>query len=210
MPSLPKKLILASQSPRRRELMTRLGLPFEAKTPDFIEVSESTLPPEREVIALARGKARSLAARYPGSWILGCDTLVVLGDRKLGKPADPEEALRMLLDLSGRTHRVLTGLCLLDAPTGQCREVVEESRVKMRSFPDTEARAYVASGEPMDKAGAYGIQGLGAALVDSFQGDYFNVVGLPLQRLAGLLNEAGIQISGDYPCSGSQKLKFSK
>jgi septum formation protein len=194
---ISKKLILASQSPRRRELLAQLQVNFEAGIPDYVEMTRPDISPEQEVIALARGKAESLKARFPKDLILGCDTLVVLGNKKLGKPADDSEALQMLRNLSGKTHRVLTGLHLLDSESGKSWEALEGTRVKMRSFSDQEARNYVATGEPLDKAGAYGIQGKGGHLVESIEGDFFNVVGLPLKRLSELLEKVAIKIPID-------------
>jgi septum formation protein len=144
---------------------------------------------------LARGKAESLKSRFPDALILGCDTLVVLGGKKLGKPVDQTDALRMLGDLSGKTHRVLTGLYLFDGESGKIWEAVEETRVKMRNFSEQEAHVYVATGEPLDKAGGYGIQGEGGRLVDSLEGDFYNVVGLPLKTLVKLLENVGLKIN---------------
>jgi septum formation protein len=189
-----RKLILASQSPRRRELLVQLQLNFEVQVPDFVEVTRPDLSPEQEVMALARGKAESLASRFPDVLILGCDTLVVLGEKKLGKPSDEKDALLMLLNLAGKTHRVLTGLYLMEGGSGKFWEAVEETRVKMRAFSEEEASSYVASGEPLDKAGAYGIQGAGGNLVEALEGDYFNVVGLPAKTLAQLLEKVGINV----------------
>lgn len=194
MQKSPKILILASQSPRRRELLEQLQLKFATVTPDFIEIIRPDFSPEQEVITLARGKAESLASRFPKSWILGCDTLVILGEKKLGKPADEADALQMLQELSGKPHRVLTGLYLLDSESGKFWEALEETKVKMRKFSEQEAKDYVATGEPLDKAGAYGIQSKGGELIESIEGDFYNVVGLPLKRLAGLLEQAGIKV----------------
>jgi septum formation protein len=191
---ISKTLILASQSPRRRELLEQLNISFEFFSPDFIEVTRDDLSPAQEVIALARGKAESLVSRFSNHLILGCDTLVVLGSKKLGKPKDNHDALRMLGDLSGQTHQVFTGIYLLDSASGKHWEAVEETKVKMRAFSEKEAKAYVASGEPLDKAGAYGIQGAGGKLVESIQGDFYNVVGLPIKRLAKVLRGIGIRV----------------
>ena len=172
----------------------RLGVKFEVKVPDFVEITRSHISPQNEVLALALGKAQSLVSRFPGCLILGCDTLVVLGDKKMGKPKDEKDALRMLRELSGKTHQVFTGMYLLDSQLGKHWEAVEETKVKMRAFSEKEAKAYVATGEPLDKAGAYGIQGEGGRLVEFIEGEFYNVVGLPIKRLAKILEEVGIRI----------------
>lgn len=184
-------LYLASRSPRRRELLEQLGLTY---APIAADVDETPLPgedPRRYVarMALAKARAGRLAARTAHP-VLGADTAVVCDERILGKPADAEEALAMLRLLSGREHRVLTGIALL----GQREQTaVSETRVSFRVIEPAEALAYWASGEPRDKAGAYAIQGRGALFVEHISGSYSGVVGLPLFETAALLAREGIQ-----------------
>lgn len=187
------KLILASTSPRRIELMALLGLPFEASPPNFLENSQEAYSPEHEALHFAREKALSLRGRFPDALIVGSDTIVALGETKLGKPLNPQDAKRMLRLLAGKTHRVLTGLVVLDAISGALRETVSQTQVRMKSLSDAEIEAYVASGEPMDKAGAYAVQGLGGKLIEELNGDFYTVVGLPINDLVLCLAHFGMQ-----------------
>ncbi len=194
------QLILASGSPRRRELLGLLGLPFEVQTSDFDEASVPTagLTPGAWVQRLAEGKARAVAAGVTGdALVLGADTTVVLDGAYLNKPADAEDARRMLRALSGRTHTVHTGLCLVEVTGGLIGRVVTDAamtRVTFDTLTEPVIAAYVATGEPLDKAGAYGIQGKALAFIPGIQGDYFNVVGLPLNRLCVMLAQFGVSI----------------
>lgn len=186
---VPPRLILASASPRRADLLRQLGLePHVAPA----HVDEAYLPgesPRDHVERLAREKAEKVAAGYQEALVVGGDTVVVDGDRILGKPRSPEEAVAMLLSLAGREHRVLSGIAV--AGSGPTVSAVGTASVRFRLFGREAAEAYVASGEPMDKAGAYGIQGLGAALVEAVDGDYYTVVGLPIGRFLELLERRG-------------------
>ncbi len=180
-------LILASRSPRRAELLSRLGLQFVVRVP---EVEESLRPGERPDAAaerLARDKA--ISAVTDGAIAIGCDTLVVHGGEILGKPRNREEAVRMVCRLQGGEHEVHTGIAL--ATPDRVETAVENTRVWFRRLDSRECEEYVATGEPMDKAGAYGIQGFGAAIVERIEGDYFNVMGLPVQRLLELFRRFG-------------------
>lgn len=186
-----RRLVLASSSPRRRELLSRVGLEVVVFEPKVEERYESPFEPERAVeVALRKAGAarRALGEALP---ILGADTVVVLDGAPLGKPRDEEEARRMLRALRGRWHEVVTGLALLVPGKGALTDLVV-TKVKMRNFGDDEVEAYVRTGEPLDKAGAYGIQGLGGLLVEKIRGCYYNVVGLPLSRLAEMLRAAGL------------------
>ena len=193
-------LILASASPRRQELLTMLGLDFKVIASSFEERAklDPATPPDEQVVAAARGKAEEvfrLTARGPETadcLVIGADTIVVLDGEVLGKPADQAEARRMLRALSGRWHQVFTGLVTLHREKN--RTAFEMTRVHFRPLTDREIDAYVQTGEPMDKAGAYGIQGLGAIFVDRIEGCFYNVMGLPLPRLALLLKEYGINL----------------
>ena len=178
-------LVLASGSPRRRQLLEMLGLPFVAAAAN---VQELRLPHEAPA-AYARRLARDKARAVPGAWVLGADTIVVQGDDVLEKPVDAADALRMLLQLNGRRHEVITALCLI--ADGKEREAIDTTAVYFRRYEAEFLRAYVATGEPLDKAGAYGIQGYGAALVERIEGDFFSVMGLPVRLVLDLLREAG-------------------
>lgn len=195
------KLILASASPRRAEVLCDAGIAFEAVSTNVDESPRSNESPEELVIRLAEAKARSAAARLlPVSGpaiVLGADTEVVAdgpgGRQLLGKPASAQDARAMLRCLSGRTHEVITGLFLIHLPAGVTRVERETTRVTFAPLTDEEIDAYVATGEPFDKAGAYAIQGRGGRYVTRVEGCYFNVVGLPLARLYRHLRELGWQ-----------------
>lgn len=184
------RLILASSSPRRRSLLEAAGYEFTAVPADIDESACAGLPPPELVEELARRKAQALRRQFPDAAVLGADTVVAAGGRTLGKPAGPEEAEEMLASLSGREHDVFSGVALL-SPAGDDIYFV---RTAVRFYPLSAdlIRRYVATGEPMDKAGAYGIQGLGALLVEGIRGDYLNVVGLPLARVFRSLREIGV------------------
>lgn len=186
-----QKWILASQSPRRRELLSRMVPEFEVITDDSDEVLIPDEIPERTVQRLAEEKARNVAEKAKtDALILAADTVVVLHNQILGKPKDEADAFRMLSALSGNSHQVFTGIAVLDTKTGRCETAAEMTKVTFRTLTDKEIRRYIESKEPMDKAGAYGIQDKGALLVEGIEGDYFNVVGLPLCRLGTLLRES--------------------
>ena len=178
-------VILASQSPRRKELLRLLVPDFLVEVSQADEAADWSMGPRQAVEELALRKARAVAARHPRDTVIGADTVVVLDGRVLGKPADPEDAARMLRALSGRRHQVCTGAAVV-SPAGE-RSLVSVTQVEMYPLSPEEIRWYVATGEPMDKAGAYGIQGKGCRLVRGIQGDYFTVVGLPVAALARML-----------------------
>jgi septum formation protein len=187
-------LILASSSPRRKELLRQIGVDFVV---DPADVDEGVLPgeaPEGYAVRVALDKARVVSQRYEAGIIIAADTIVVAGDEILGKPANAGEAERMLRVLSGRMHRVITGLAVMHAATGRELVRVSETRVWFRDLSAEEITAYAASGEPLDKAGAYGIQEKGALLVGRIEGCYFNVVGLPVSLLGEMLREFGINL----------------
>ena len=177
-------VILASQSPRRRELLSLLDIVFSVQASDVEETLEPGLSPEQQVAKLSRRKAEAVA-HTAQDVVIGADTVVVYGDKVLGKPESREQAVQMLQLLSGNTHRVMTGLTVLRGDkVVSCTEITE---VTFRELSEKEIEAYVGTGEPMDKAGAYGIQGGGAKFVSGIRGDYFNVVGLPVCRLSQIL-----------------------
>ncbi len=183
-------LVLASASPRRADYLRMLGIPFEVDPADVDESWIDGESPEAHVDRLARAKAFSVGSRHPSRAVLGGDTVVVLDGVILGKPRDAEDAVGMLLQLQGRDHVVVSGLALL-AETGDMLSGISKTRVRLRDFERADAEAYVATGEPLDKAGAYGIQGKGATLVDAIEGDYYTVVGLPIPLMLDLLRRSG-------------------
>ena len=186
-------IILASKSPRRQELLARLGLDFTVMTEDIDETMDPGLPLEREIVRVSEAKARAVQDRVnPGDLVISADTVVCVDGKRLGKPADEEDAKRMLRLLSGRTHTVVSGLCVLRDE--RCETASVSTAIHFRPLSEREIDAYVASGEPMDKAGAYGIQGLAAIFVDRLDGDYYNVMGLPLCALSELLNRFGVNV----------------
>jgi nucleoside triphosphate pyrophosphatase len=186
-----KTLYLASRSPRRVALLGQSGIPFIVVEPQHLEEAQDGEPPRSLVLRLAQSKAQEVACRIEQGVVIGADTVVVLGRKVLGKPRDADEALGMLHALSGKTHRVFTGLVLVEAGSERRCIGTALTRVTMRDFSRPEAEAYVATGEPLDKAGAYAIQGKGALLVERIDGCYFNVVGLPLNLLYTMLTSFG-------------------
>lgn len=183
-------LVLASASPRRRVLLGELGLEFSVEPVDIDESADLPERPEDQARVLAERKARIGAAGRSEGLVIAADTVVVLDGRVYGKPVSGNEAARMLTELSGREHTVLTGVAVADAATGGVRSSVTATRVRFHTLGKDEVRRYVATGEPMDKAGAYAIQGRGSLLVAGIRGDYTNVVGLPLGPTVDLLHAA--------------------
>jgi septum formation protein len=184
-----RNLILASSSPRRRYLLKLIRIPHVVVHPDVREEHHPGENPVQHVLRLSSLKAHSVASGFEDGFILGADTVVVLEGRMLGKPRDRKQARAMLKDLTGRLHHVYTGLSLLDAATSSEVQGYERTQVKIRRMADWEIDSYIATGEPMDKAGSYGIQGYGAAIVERIVGCYFNVVGLPIVRLLSLMRD---------------------
>lgn len=188
-------MILASGSPRRKELLTQMGLSYRVMVSDADETVDPSLSPNRQVTLISRRKAEAVAAETgPDPLIIAADTIVALEDQVMGKPHSEGEAIRMLTHLQGKTHQVYTGLTLLQG--GREETHVECTAVTFRPMTEAEIEAYVASGEPMDKAGAYGIQGLGGMFIKGIQGDYFNVMGLPICALGAALKTFGVEVMG--------------
>ncbi|MEH7332713.1 Maf family protein [Neobacillus drentensis] len=187
-----QNLILASSSPRRKELLETLQLTFAISSSEVDESFDPSLSPEAVVMELAERKATVIFKQNPDSFVIGSDTIVVADNRILGKPADEAEAISMLQSLSGRQHEVFTGVSIL-SPTSSTR-FYEKTEVWFWELTDEEIRSYVKSGEPLDKAGAYGIQQLGSMLVKKIHGDYFAVVGLPVARTVRELQRLGYQL----------------
>ncbi len=185
-------IVLASASPRRRELLGSLGLSFEIQPAEGPENTPASGDACGAVRAIALGKARQVAALRPEALVIGADTVVELDGRILGKPADEAEARAMLRALSGRTHRVCTGVAVIGG--GEERTHAEVTHVRFRELSEREIAAYAASGEPLDKAGAYAAQGKAALFVEGIEGDYFNVVGLPLCALGRMLEHFGVEL----------------
>ena len=185
------RVILASASPRRRELLRMIGIAHEVMPADIDESYLPGEPPVAHAERLAREKGEAIAAGHPESVVISADTIVVIDDRVLGKPRDTTEATRMLRQLSGRTHTVFTAVAV--ARRGRVESGVEAVTVTFRDLSDEDIAEYIATGEPMDKAGAYGIQGYGATIVERIDGDFFAVMGLALGRMIALLRRHSIR-----------------
>lgn len=190
-------LVLASRSPRRQQLLEMLGIPILVAPADVQEIPLPRETPSAYSRRLARDKARAV----PGAYVLGADTIVVVDDEILEKPRDAEDALVMLRRLQGRWHEVITSVCLI--ANGETYEAQDRTSVEFRRADDNFLRDYIATGEPMDKAGAYGIQGYGAALIERVEGDFFSVMGLPLRLVLQLLEQAGAPYR--FPTDGRER-----
>ncbi|KQL50094.1 septum formation protein Maf [Brevibacillus choshinensis] len=187
-------LVLASSSPRRRELLHTLGIPFTVQTSDVDETTAPGLSPREVVEELAVRKAQVVASTLTEGVVLGSDTIVVLEGQILGKPADEADAFHMLSMLQGREHTVYSGVALINAASGRVEVSHSHTQVRIRTLSQTEIESYIATHEPMDKAGSYAIQGIGATIVEGITGDYFTVVGLPLCLTANMLSRFGITV----------------
>jgi septum formation protein len=192
-------VVLASGSPRRVALLAELGVPFQTVVSDAPEIFDPRLDPEDQAAKIAERKARAVATPLQAGIVLGADTIVVLDGALLGKPADDANATSMLRRLSGRAHRVVTGIAVVNAGTGSLQTSAITSIVAFRGLTDGEIARYVGTGEPIGKAGAYAIQGIGADLVSKLEGCFSNVVGLPLCETARLLHAAGVTIDPAWP-----------
>jgi len=186
------RLVLASASPRRSQLMREVGLEFDIIPSRVAEQGISAACPEGLVMRLAHAKAADVAGRLESGIVIGADTIVVVDEEILGKPIDHDDARKMLRALSGREHQVFSGLAVIEAGSGRCLTDYEMTRVRFRPLTGSSIDRYVATGEPMGKAGAYAIQGVGSLLVLGIEGDYNCVVGLPLCKLALMLSEFGV------------------
>jgi septum formation protein len=185
------QLILASKSPRRYELLKRVGLDFEVVPSRVIENSVHTESPQEHVIRLAEAKARDVAREYPDHWVIAADTVVYINGSILGKPKNGEEAIEMLHRLSGQEHWVLTGFSVCHLEKRKSDKGTVQTAVKVKDLTPGEIEWYVQTGEPFDKAGGYAIQGIGSFMIESIRGSYTNVVGLPLCELIQMLNRLG-------------------
>jgi septum formation protein len=190
--SRPHPLILASRSPRRRHLLEQAGLTFSVIPSTLDESSVTMSPPQDYVRMLANAKAAEVAELYPESWVVGADTVVLIGDAVLGKPDTEAQVRQMLKALSGNTHRVLTGYCICCKAAECSFSETVETRVSFKKLRETEIDWYLSTGEPFDKAGAYAVQGLGSFLVKRIEGSYTNVVGLPICEVIEYLIREGV------------------
>jgi septum formation protein len=191
------RLILASTSPRRREIIGLLGLPFDVIAPDFHELVSDNRPLPEEVLDFAKRKAATVACKHPVSIVVGSDTMILLDGEKIGKPDGIDKAREILRALSGKTHWIFTSVAIIDGTGGPGLATVHEVSVQMRPYSDADVERYLACGESLDKAGAYSIQGEGRTLIDSIRGDYLAAVGLPLKPIAEYLKSRGVQFPLD-------------
>jgi septum formation protein len=203
-----RRIILASASPRRQELLEKIGLTFMVDTGDYDEeqhfscLSGTNLNPQEIVKAISLGKAKAVAKKYRNAIVIAADTIGVLRGRIIGKPRTAGEAREILRCLSGKSHRVITGITVIDTATHNMAARVVETRVYFKPLSPREISSYVKTGEPLDKAGAYAIQGMGSVIVEKIAGDYYNVMGLPLNALAECLNKFGVNVLGAMPQTG--------
>jgi len=188
---MDRRLILASKSPRRYELLKQVGLDFEVVPSSVIEDFVRTESPQDHVVRLAEAKARQVATTYPSRWVIAADTVVYIGESILGKPQDAQEAREMLHRLSGQEHWVLTGFFACHLENGKSDKQAVETAVRMKRLTTAEVEWYIKTGEPFDKAGGYAIQGIGSFMIESIRGSYTNVVGLPLCELIQMLTRLG-------------------
>jgi septum formation protein len=189
-----REIILASASPRRKEILQKTGIPFIVEESSYEENNGASLEPAEVALRNSIGKAADIAAKHSDALIISADTIVALGRTIFGKPKNRLNAAEMLTRLSGKTHTVITAFTVLDTATGKRISKPVESKVFFRKLSGEEIDAYIKTGEPMDKAGSYGVQGLGAAIVRRIEGDFFNVMGLPLCELVSVLKKFGIKI----------------
>jgi len=187
-----RRIILASASPRRKEILKMTGLKFSVEAGDYEEDMDLALKPRHLARFLSSEKARASAGKYTNALVIAADTFIVFKGCLLGKPHTREEARRMLDLLNGRAHSVITGFTIIDTSTKKKVSRSVETRVYFRKLTMKEIESYIKTGEPLDKAGAYAIQGTGALLVKKIEGDYFNVMGLPLSSLTEALKEFGV------------------
>lgn len=189
-----KKIVLASSSPRRQQILSDLGVNFEMSSPTKFEEVMNGLKPDELVCRNAVGKAREIAAQYNDAIIIGCDTVIEFEGEILGKPMNSEKAKSTLLKLSSNTHSVYSGLAVIDTRSNKEMVGCEETRITFKKISDKDIDCYIATGEPLDKAGAYGIQARGDLFVDKIEGSISNVIGLPKRLLIKYLKELGVKM----------------
>ncbi len=189
-----KPIILASKSPRRKDLLEQIGISFEIDPSDYQEEKDLNLKPHEFAKYLSLQKAKNVAIRHKDSIIIAADTFVVFEGKILGKPSSEETARKMLTKMSGKPHSVITGFTIIDTKTNKIVSKSIETKIYFKNLSPEEINSYIASGEPMDKAGSYAIQGLGGILIEKIEGDHYNVVGLPLTALVEELKNFGIKV----------------
>ncbi len=189
-----KKIILASASPRRKEVLSKLKLPFEVQEGSYEEDLALDMLPGQLAEFLSAGKAKAVAEKNQNAVIIAADTFIVFEHHRLGKPKTPERAKEMLEMLSGKQHEIVTGVTIIDTETNKVRSFNEATKVFMARLSPETIDAYIRTGEPLDKAGAYALQEIGALLIEKIEGDFFNAMGLPLRRLASELKAFGVKI----------------
>jgi len=189
-----KKIILASASPGRKLLLEQIGLKFKIVPSDFKEDYSQKLKPKALAKKLSFGKAKTVAEKHKGAIIIGADLFVVFKDKLMGKPKDKKDAYRMLNELNGKCHSVITGITVMDSGTGKYLSKAVETKLYLKKLTPAEIKAYVATGEPIGKGGGYAIQGLGAVLIKKVVGDYTNIIGLPISELTEMLKEFGVKV----------------
>jgi len=187
MPNSSAELILASSSPRRKEILSRLQLPFRIVSPPYHEEADPARSAEEEVLAFAKGKAESVAKDFKKALVIGSDTLIAFEGIKIGKPENPEDARAMLKGLQGKSHRIWTAIYLIDTRDGATMSSVEKVQVTMFPITDAEIADYVQTGEPLDKAGSYAVQGIGEKFIKELKGDRLAAIGLPLGAIVAFL-----------------------
>ena len=191
-----KKIILASTSPRRKQILDMMGVKYEAVSPNYEEDNSINLSPKETVMLFAREKAKSVAQKNNGI-VIGSDCIISFNDKKIGKPKDKEDAFNTLKMLSGKTHQVITGVALIDTETGNEIKDFEVTDVKFKDLTDEEIKKYIETGELLDRSGSYAIQGYASVFVEKINGCYYNVMGLPVNKVFSGLKKLGIEVS-DY------------
>jgi septum formation protein len=189
-----KRIILASASPRREELLGKIGLKFEVEPSNYAEDMHSRLSPDELAKSISLEKAKVVASKHKNAIVIAADTFIVFRGKIMGKPDTEAEAIKMLMTLRGKSHSVITGFTILDTDRNKVLTKSVETIIHIKNLTSEEIDAYVKSKEPLDKAGAYAIQGLGSVIVERIEGDYFNVMGFPLSALAEGLKEFGVRI----------------
>ncbi|OGI83132.1 septum formation protein Maf [Candidatus Nomurabacteria bacterium RIFCSPLOWO2_01_FULL_33_17] len=184
-----KKVILASTSPRRKELFEKTGIPFEIVASSYEEDMTLDMSPKDLAMFLSKGKAESVANDNPDAIVIGADTFIAFEDKVLGKPHTKERAKEMLSILSGKQHFIITGFTIIEKSSGKLISKAVESKILLKNLTEKEIEDYIATGEPLDKAGAYAVQGLGANLIEKIEGDYSNILGLPVDEVLEALKE---------------------
>jgi len=191
---LMKDIILASSSPRRKEIFSKTGLPFTVEHSEYEEDMTLPVSPTELVQHLADGKAKAVSDRHPDSLIIAADTIIAFGGRVLGKPKSKDEAIRTLSALSGKENDIITGVTIQDGKTGKNVRFADTTKIFMKEISESDIAAYVDTGEPMNKAGSYALQGLGAIFIERIEGDFFSAMGLPLARLVEQLKAFGVRV----------------